>query len=79
MCLAACLTHAWCVQYADDPLVKSCVGLLGDLCSVPGMQQEIVSKPENKQWVLEFLKGNPTVEQRTLMYAQKRLQTIGVQ
>lgn len=66
------------VQYADLPLIKSCVGLLGDLCSVPGMQQEIAGKVENKEWIVAFLEANSDVEPRTFGYAYQRLQSIGI-
>jgi hypothetical protein len=63
-------------EYADDSLNKSCIGLLGDLCGLPGMAPEI-NKPETIEWIKEFLKANPKVDANTRMYAQSRLQGIG--
>ena len=64
-------------QYADDALNKSCIGLLGDLCAVPGMAGEM-SSGENKAWIVAFLQANPAVEARVRAYAQSRLQAIGL-
>jgi hypothetical protein len=63
-------------SHAEDSLNKSCIGLLGDLCGLPGMAPEI-TKPENSDWIKKFLKGNPNVDANTRMYAQSRLQKVG--
>jgi hypothetical protein len=66
-------------QYADEPLLKSCVGLIGDLCSVPGMAQEMTANEETKHWIAAFLKRNADIEQRTFAYTKQRLGAIGIQ
>jgi 23S rRNA A1618 N6-methylase RlmF len=66
------------VRFADEPLLKSCVGLIGDLCTVPGMAQEMSSNAETKAWLTDFVRKHATIDQRTSAYAQQRLQAIGV-
>ena len=65
------------ITYADDSLIKSCVNLLGDLCSVPGMAAEMTAVG-NKDWIVQFVAAAPAHDSRAVQYTQKRLMALGV-
>lgn len=64
------------LDFADEQLLKESVRLLGDLCQVPGLSQEI-QDANNKQWITEFLQKCSDVPAQVLSATEQQLRKLG--
>lgn len=64
------------LDFADEALLKESVRLLGDLCQVPGLGQEI-QDANNKQWITEFLQKCAEVPPQVLSATEQQLRKLG--
>lgn len=64
------------MDFADEPLLKESVRLIGDLCQVPGLSQEI-QDANNKQWITDFLQKCVDVPAQVLSSTEQQLRKLG--
>lgn len=64
------------MDFADEALLKESVRLLGDLCQVPGLSQEI-QDANNKHWITDFLHKCDDVPPPVLSATEQQLRKLG--